>query len=171
MAHLAQSSLGTWALIAFVLLLAFYFLILLPRRIRGREGSSAPVRSQDEREAGVPLAQRLLARAEELEVRMLEASREIDARTENKIALLRGLSVEVEERILELRALLDFLAARSSDAPAASRELGALAGEGASPETTALRLGISLESAQALLRLFRPSPPAGGVPPAGAGGS
>ncbi|MBI4613302.1 MAG: hypothetical protein HY720_06795 [Planctomycetes bacterium] len=171
MALLAQSNLGTWAVVAFVLLLAFYFLILLPRRIRGREGSSAPVRTQGDREAGVPLAHRLLARAEELEVRMLETSREIDARTENKIALLRGLTEEVEERTLELRALLDFLAARSSDAPAASRELGSLAREGASPETAAERLRIPVDSARALLRLFRPAPPPGSAPSADAGGT
>ena len=94
---------GGYFLFLLALCVGLYALMVLPHRWARRTRAMEKA-SQEQRNAR---HKTLRGENDDLQVRLLEYRREVEAQIDSKIHLLRGLLSEVEERTAELRELLD----------------------------------------------------------------
>lgn len=85
-----------WMILAATMFVAYYLLIVRRRRVRVEPSPVEQLKASREARNSV----------DDVELRLLEFHREVEARTRNKIDMLQVLLDEVERKSAELRELL-----------------------------------------------------------------
>lgn len=97
---------GPMAILLGMAMLAIAFVMRRSGRKRGKASEKRDVVAEVKREAELNESS-AHSRLEQLEVRLYDYGREIDGLAETRIATLRHLIEEADEKITELRAMLD----------------------------------------------------------------
>ncbi len=87
---------ANWVLFVFGFFIVYYFLVVRRRRILVEPSPVDQLRASQQARNVV----------DDIELRLLEFHREVDAKAQNKIVMLHGLLDEVERKSAELRELL-----------------------------------------------------------------
>lgn len=110
---------GPMAILLGMAMLAIAFVMRRSGRKRGKASEKRDVVAEVRREAALNESS-AHSRLEQLEVRLYEYGREIDGLAETRIATLRHLIDEADEKIAELQALLNWRDRDDPDRPSSA---------------------------------------------------
>ena len=145
---LAGDSDPRWFAIAVLAILILYLLLSVPRRL-ARRSSILGVPS----DAGTRLTLRLQDKVDRAELEILEIRQEFEVRCRNETQMLQALIAEAEDRIEELRILLQILTRTSTSE---IKDWPSLLAKSGSTEKGVPELGLTGEQASTLRRLLVP---------------